>query len=345
MSERMPAPSTDLPTVSVVTCAYSDDRWDDLTAAVESVRRQTRPPLESILVIDHNERLLDRARTAFPDVRVEPNTHHRGAAGARNTAGECARGDIIAFLDDDARADDTWLEELIRPFEDPLVAGVGGRALPLWPRRRPSWFPEEFDWVVGCSYRGLPTVPTAVRNLIGTNMSVRRELMAAVGGFREGYGNVSGDGPGDVPAARLSTGEETEFCIRVGEQRPETTWIYTTSAAVWHRIPPYRTTFGYFLSRCWIEGKGKATLAGVTGPSSALASERAYAFSTLPSGVVRETAGALRGGDLAGIARAGSIVIGLGVTTVAYLVGRLRSSGPRERRHAATQPSPGAARR
>ena len=76
-----------VPGVSVVTCAYSEGRWDDLVAAVDSIRRQTVPALETILVIDHNDRLLDRARSHFPDVRVEPNVRSRGASGARNTGG------------------------------------------------------------------------------------------------------------------------------------------------------------------------------------------------------------------------------------------------------------------
>jgi glucosyl-dolichyl phosphate glucuronosyltransferase len=314
-----------VPSVTVATCAYSEGRWDDLVAAVHSIRAQTLPPLEAILVIDHNDRLLDRARKEFPDLRVEPNVRSRGASGARNTAGSLARGEIIVFLDDDARATDTWLEELVVPFKDRDVAGVGGKALPLWPERRPRWFPEEFDWVVGCSYRGLPLAPTVVRNLIGTNMSVRRDVMAAAGGFREGFGNISGGGRGDRPSSRLSTqGEETEFCIRVQEQRPEMKWLYVPSATVFHRVPPYRATFRYFLSRCWIEGQGKAVLTNVSGRSSALASERAYAFNVLPGAVKRETISAISGLDLARISRAGTIIIGLAITSLGYLEGRLR---------------------
>ncbi len=310
--------------VSVVTCAYSEDRWDDLVRAVESVQAQTCPPLETILVIDHNDRLLERARERFPEMRVEANAGARGASAARNTACAIVRGEIIAFLDDDARATDTWLEELMRPFEDPRVVGVGGMALPEWPVRRPRWFPEEFDWVVGCSYRGLPTKPAPVRNLIGTNMSVRREAMAEIGGFREGFGNVAGGGVGEPSAPRMSTAEETEFCIRVHAQRPDTHWLYAPDAVVFHRVPPYRVTFAYFLSRCWIEGKGKAELSHLTGRSTALSSERAYAREVLLQGVLRETGEAMRQRDVARLGRAGAIVVGLTVTVVGYAIGMLR---------------------
>jgi glycosyltransferase involved in cell wall biosynthesis len=313
-------------TVSLATCAYSDDRWDDLVAAVASARAQTRSPMEKIVVVDHNEGLLDRARMRFPDVRVIPNARGRGASGARNTAGDVARGDIIAFLDDDARATETWLEKLVEPFADPNVVGVGGKALPLWPAQRPRWLPNEFDWVVGCSYRGLPRETTTVRNLIGTNMSVRRDVMLSVGGFREGFGNVSGGERGHQPAPRLSTGEETEFCMRVSQRYPQLKWVYAPSAVVFHSVPIHRTTFRFFLSRCWIEGMGKATLAEVAGSRSALASERAYTLRVLPSGVRSEILASLRDREVSGVARAMSIVVGLADTSIGYVVGRVRAT-------------------
>ncbi len=60
--------------VSVVICAYTLERWSQIGAAVESVRRQTRRPAEVVLVSDHNPELLARAEAAFPDVRAVPNT-------------------------------------------------------------------------------------------------------------------------------------------------------------------------------------------------------------------------------------------------------------------------------
>ena len=146
-------------------------------------------------MIDHNDRLLDRARKEFSDVRVEPNARSRGASGARNTAGALARGDIVAFLDDDARATDTWLEELIEPFEDPQIAGVGGKALPLWPERRPLGVPRSLtgssDVPIADFRSPRPSYATSSERTCPFGASV----MVAVGGFREGYGNISGGGP------------------------------------------------------------------------------------------------------------------------------------------------------
>jgi hypothetical protein len=71
--------------MSIVVCAHTSERWDDIRAAVESLREQTCRPAEVILVIDHNPDLLARAEASFPDVRTAPNTGTRGLSGARNT--------------------------------------------------------------------------------------------------------------------------------------------------------------------------------------------------------------------------------------------------------------------
>lgn len=312
----------------MVTCAYTEARWDDLVAGLESVRRQTRAPDEVILVIDHNARLLERAKGAFLDVRVVENSHGQGASGARNTGSAMAHSEIVTFLDDDARATPTWLAELTAPFDDPVVAGVGGKAIPLWPSDRPAWFPAEFDWVIGCSFVGLPETRGRVRNVMGTNLSVRRHLIAAVGGFREGFGNVvSGD-----PEKADGSDEDADFCIRVVAKHPGMTWIFQPSATVYHRVSARRATFRYFLSRCWMEGKGKAILAAWLGESVELTVEREYALKVLPRGIVRGLRDAVRERRADGIRRAGAIAAGFGATGVAYVVNRYGPRGSRARR-------------
>ena len=99
-------------------------------AAVASVRAARRPAARTILVVDHNPGLLERARAAFPDVLVVPNEGPVGLSGGRNTGISHAVGDVVAFLDDDARAEPDWLERLAAGYSDPSILGVGG------PRRR-----------------------------------------------------------------------------------------------------------------------------------------------------------------------------------------------------------------
>ena len=67
------------PTVSVVICAYAEDRWLQLKKSVASVEAQTSPPIEIIVCIDHNEELLRKSEEYF--VKGAPG---RGGAADRS---------------------------------------------------------------------------------------------------------------------------------------------------------------------------------------------------------------------------------------------------------------------
>ena len=150
--------------VSVIICAYTQRRWDDTLAAVASVREQSLAAHELIVVVDHNPALCERLKAALPEVTVLSNRGRQGLSGGKNTGVSAAQGEILAFLDDDAVAEPDWLKFLVDSYAEPAVAGVGGLTLPQWDTRRPSWFPGEFDWVLGCTYTGMPagfSIPTA----------------------------------------------------------------------------------------------------------------------------------------------------------------------------------------
>jgi glucosyl-dolichyl phosphate glucuronosyltransferase len=308
------------PRISVIICAYTEKRWDQTLAAVESVRLQSRESLEIILVVDHNRALRDRFAGALPDVILLENAEAQGLSGARNTGIAIARGDVIAFLDDDAIAEPDWLKFLADCYEDPAVAGVGGLTLPLWETERPPWFPEEFDWVVGCAYRGMPRSRMPVRNILGGNASYRREVFRLVGGFCTTMGRSSGKRPMGC--------EETELCIRITQRRPDMVILFENRAMISHWIPAARCRLSYFTSRCYAEGLSKAFVAASVGAQDALSSERRHATRTLPTGIARGLAATING-DLWGLARAGVIIIGLAVATAGYGVGSLRRRVPR----------------
>ena len=318
---------------SVVICCYTEQRWDDLVGAIESVKRQTSPPLEAVLVVDHNAALLERIRAEMDNVVVLENRGRQGLAGARNTGVDDSKGDVIVFLDDDAAAEPEWLEALVSPYDDPSVLGVGGWIQPAWGGPRPGWFPEEFDWVIGCSYQGSPAVSSRVRNLIGANMSLRREVFDAVGGFREGIGRVG---------TRPLGCEETELCIRANRRWPDRFFVIQPSARVHHTVRPERARWRYFLSRCYAEGLSKAQVASFEGMTSGLASERTHAIKALPRGVVRGVADTIVSGDPSGIVRGMVIVLGLCVTTAGFLRGMLteRNVSRLADRCAAAPPAP-----
>ena len=303
-------------TMSVVICAYTTARWQQLQAAVKSVLEQDPPAYEIVVVIDHCPRLEESAREAFSarGVHVVANKAARGLAGARNTGTAHARADVIVFLDDDAVALPGWLAGHARHHAHPNVLGVGGLVVPEWEDHAPRWFPIEFGWVVGCSYLGQPAATAPVRNPIGANMSFRRPVIEAVGGFAQSLGRV-----GTSPVGC----EETELSIRVAAAYPDGRILHEPSAPVRHQVPSSRGTWSYFRRRCWAEGRSKARVSRLVSSRSALASERAYVRTILPDGVRRNLVEALRTRDFGHLLRAAAICAGLAITTAGYCVGHI----------------------
>jgi glycosyltransferase involved in cell wall biosynthesis len=330
----------DRPDISVVICAYTEERWPLLIEAIESVKSQSHPPRETIVAIDHNPVLLDRLRQSVTGVRLVDSTGPKGKSGALNSAIQVAVGSIIAMLDDDAAAEPDWLQELSRAYTNSRVLGVGGHLEPVWSRGRPRWFPEEFLWIVGCTFLGMPRQRSAVRSIIGANMSFRKDVFLQAGGSRPGLGP---DGTDLIGAARA---EDTEFCLRASAMWPERVWIYEPRARVRHHVPESRETWGYFRSRCYVEGLSKAVLARIAGTRRGLQMERRYALRTLPSGVLRGISEGVKQRDVGGFARAAVIVAGLAITTAGYLreTSRLRREDGKTGPNASIVPGAGQSR-
>ncbi|MFN8052387.1 MAG: glycosyltransferase family 2 protein [Acidimicrobiales bacterium] len=308
---------------SVVICTYTEDRWDDLVAAIESVRAQEPPVADLLVVVDHAPALEARLRREYPEtedpeaehpaMRVVPNAGGQGLSGGRNTGIAEATGDVIVFFDDDATAGPTWVARLLAPLADPDVWVTGGLASPRFDDGRPDWFPPEFDWVVGCTYEGHPT-EGELRNPIGCNMAFRRAAFDGLDGFREDMGR-SGTRPLGC--------EETELCIRLRQADPSRRIVLAPGAPVTQRVPAQRATVRYFLSRCYSEGLSKAQVSRLVGSDSGLASERAYTSRVLPQAVVRNVGESVRRRSTAGLRRSAMILAGLASTAAGYARGRL----------------------
>lgn len=314
-------------TTCVVICAYTLDRWDDLTAAVRSALYQDLRPDEVLVVIDHNDALLQRTSREFAAdrrVRVLPNVGRQGLSGARNTAVQESDADVVVFLDDDATAQPGWLEALVAPYDDDRVVSVGGAAVPRFPadRGRPVTLPcadagesrtarGELDWVVGCTYAGQPEALAEVRNVMGCNMSFRRSVFDQVGGFSEDLGRV-----GTTPLGC----EETELCIRTGLAQPTARILFEPKALVSHRVTEQRLSWGYLRHRSYAEGLSKAAVARMTRRDSALSTERSYVVSVLPRAVLRELGSTFhrKQAGRSGVLGAIAMVIALCATVAGY---------------------------
>lgn len=303
----------------VIICAYTERRWDLLVRAVESVRAQDVPN-HLVLVIDHNDDLLARARDRWPggpdDPTVIPNRHEQGLSGARNTGVEAVDADAIAFLDDDAAAHDGWLRELVAPLAVDGVGISGGRVRPDWDGEAPGWFPDEFLWVVGCSYVGQPTEEAEIRNPIGASMAVHRDVFRAVGGFHHGVGRV-----GTLPMGC----EETELAIRARTAGFSTR--YRPSSVIEHFVSADRHSAKYLLRRCLAEGRSKAIVAALSDNDVALSAERSYVSRTLPAGVLRRSRRALTGPRRSdALAAIAMMAAGVAAAAVGFVQGSWRRS-------------------
>jgi cellulose synthase/poly-beta-1,6-N-acetylglucosamine synthase-like glycosyltransferase len=296
------------PTVSVIIPTYTRARWEWLQEAVASVRAQTVPALEIIVVVDHNPELLEEITREFPGVIAVPNIGGRGVSGARNSGVKASRGEIVAFLDDDSIARSDWLATLLRHIVTPGVVGVGCYSDGLWETPCPSWFPTEFSWTIGVSYSGLPKEPTAVRNVWTSAMLVKRSAFEVVDGFREDFGKIG----------NKSLPEDTDLCLRIAAVQENTVWMWDPEKVMQHRVPDGRATFRYLMSRCFLQGWGKAAMARMDGFDESTSMERHYALRTLPAGVGRGAADAVRG-DIAGLGRSGAIIAAFSVTVGGYL--------------------------
>jgi len=263
--------------ISVVISTYSKDRLSYLLDCIKSLKMQSLKPDEIILVLDPYPDLVKFYMSKLTDDLKIVVSEKCGLSNARNAGVKNAEGEIIAFIDDDAVADENWLENLVKNYEDPNVVGVGGLIRPWWQGGHPAWFPEELNWIVGCSYKGLPERKASVRNPIGCNMSFRKTIFEKVGYFRSDIGRLG---------KKLLAGEEPELSMRILESIPNSKIIYEPSAMVHHRVEKRRTSIKYLWERSFYEGLSKATIRNPNeGFSNALSTEDRYLKYLLKSAI------------------------------------------------------------
>lgn len=241
--------------VSVVICTYAPDLYDDFLEAVESVLAQTYSDVEIVVVVDGTVSVCEKARNDLddnPDVKVHCNDENRGLSVSRNHGAERATGEVLAFMDDDAVADEEWIAELVGAYEEQAALAVGGRMDPLWVAGKPSFLPEEFYWLIGVTHRGFADGPGEVRNTFGSNISFRRDVFDELGGFDPGFGLEAG-------RTRNLQSEETELAARLADRYGHGVY-YVPSARVLHKVFDYRTDPQWLFGRAFRQGYSKRGL-------------------------------------------------------------------------------------
>ena len=240
--------------VSVVLCTYTLDMYEHFREAADSVLDQTHDDVELVVIVDGTPEVYEQVVDDYGDREnavIECNDENVGLLASRNRGAELATGDVVAFIDDDAIADEEWVERLVRAYEEEDAIAAGGKMTPEWVAGKPSFLPEEFYWLIGVTHRGFADGPGEVRNTFGSNISFRADVFAELGGFDVDIGGRKGD--------KNLQGGETELCARMRERYGQGVW-YDPEAEVAHKVFEYRTEFRWLVDRAFWQGYSKRAM-------------------------------------------------------------------------------------
>lgn len=242
--------------VTAILCTYN--RCLKLTAALESLAASVFPEFHEweVLVVDNNSP--DQTRTVV-ETFISRNPEHfrylfegqQGKSYALNAGIHDARGEILAFVDDDVTVEPDWLYNLTSVLSDGEWAGSGGRILPPRGFSAPPWLALQGPYNLGgvlCAQFDLGDTPGELKEPpYGTNMAFRKQVFERYGGFRTDLG--------PRPGSELRN-EDTEFGRRVlaGGERLR----YAPSAVVYHPVPEERVRKEFFLA--WWFDFGRAQM-------------------------------------------------------------------------------------
>jgi len=246
--------------LSLVVTSYTVDRTKEIINLLESVKAQTYTNIEVIVVIEGSKDLFERLKdyreiSLSHDPKLIFLNSKRGASYARNVGAEEATGEIVAFVDDDVVLSPDWAENLVKSYKDESIVGVTGQVRPQWEEARWDWFPEEFDWVFGCSrWLGLNRI-MEVRSVIGANASFKKEAFISSGGYSTTLGacHLQHQRSHELHVF----GEEAELCMRMK------TWgtiLYNPNARVYHKVQRSKLSWSFISQRAYQVGRTRRML-------------------------------------------------------------------------------------
>jgi glucosyl-dolichyl phosphate glucuronosyltransferase len=247
--------------ISVIVCTYN--RCTSLASALDSIAASIVPSSTEweVLVIDNSS--TDRTREVTEDFctrnpgrfryLLEPQ---RGKSHALNTGIREAKGDILAFTDDDVIVEPTWLHNLTAVLDNEEWVGSGGRTLPEQNFLPPRWLLLETKHATGpLAVFDLGPVATMLSEPpFGNNVAFHKRMFERYGTFRTDFG---------PPPGNKIRGEDTEFGRRLltaGERL-----YYEPSAVVYHSVPTSRIRKEYFLE--WWYDKARTDIQEFGPPS------------------------------------------------------------------------------
>jgi glycosyltransferase involved in cell wall biosynthesis len=248
------------PLLSIVVTSYTTDRLKGNHELLESIKAQTLTAFETIYVVERSKELFQNIETyvqnnKIPNVKMIFNNGETGASAARNLGMKDAKGEIIAFIDDDVVLASDWAEEMIKTYDDSII-GVSGTALPLWECPQPKWLPEELYWIVGCTSWLNSKEVKEIRNVWTMNSAFGREIVDRGIYFSQNIGPSGGSMKGREKN-RLS--EDLEFSMRARKITGKRI-VFNPKVKVQHRVTPDRLTWNYIIQWSYWIGSSRKTL-------------------------------------------------------------------------------------
>ncbi len=238
--------------ISILICTRN--RADSLRQTLDSLFCRNNPQLpewEAVVVDndsdDHTAQVCRDFRERFPGhfrflVEKKP-----GKSNALNTAIAAARGDILAFTDDDVLCAPGYLQGIRTVFDRYPADGVQGRILLDCEGGHPEWLDSYLGVILGWRDCGGEVIDLD-GTLFGGNMVVQAEVFQKIGGFSPELG------PGGVGHA-----EDTEFSLRM--RQAGCRLIYAPQILVWHRLPRKRLTRALLRKGFFSNGRAQAYFA------------------------------------------------------------------------------------
>jgi glycosyltransferase involved in cell wall biosynthesis len=240
------------PDLSILICTHN--RAGLLEGALESLEAQTLDPGRfEVIVVDNAstdgtawviERCAARGKIRVRGIREEM----LGLDAARNRGVREARAEIVAFLDDDARARYDWAGRILESFAEHDAPIQGGRVDLIWEAPRPAWFSDVLlRYLIHCDYGPEVIQVDEPPWLYGTNVAFRKSIFRELGLFR-----LDLDRRGDS----LMGGGDTEFFKRAHARGVPL--LYVPNLAVRHLVPASRLTREFFRERLFYSGYTRA---------------------------------------------------------------------------------------
>ena len=195
---------------------------------------------------DHTPQVVESFRPAYPDQLRYVCETKVGLSHARNRGIKEASGNIVAFVDDDVLFDKSWLNELLKVFNDNQeISCAGGNSIPKFDTDQPGWITEDVFSVYGATGSGdhdkLMNFP---EHPYGLNMAFRKTVFAQVGDFNIKFGQNKKN--------FLIYNDEREIFYRISQAGLKV--LYASKAVLYHRIPKDRTSKNYLLKRYYWQG-------------------------------------------------------------------------------------------